>query len=327
VLKIIKWTVLPIFWLGILYLGIALTLIFWLASDTFSEHPITAHQYRSIQQFSGVDFSQDVPFTEINYTMRDGIEINAQRYAPELPVSGNPSGAAILLDDPKTIIVFLHGVASQSARHNRAAGLFMQATRATVITPDLRGHGGSEGKPFDVNYIGQYEDDVADIVKTLRGEYPQASIIIAGHSMGGGIALRYALLSDALKVDGYLLFAPNMGDGPTRPDTTQVDPAAAELASAFINFNTKRFIGILMTNIVGIHAFDHHVIMAFNAPPEMPRLLLRSRTRHRTVQLLCRLSTYRCWFSSARMTKHSWPLPTQIWSEPTATGKPSLSLI
>jgi len=270
-MKIIKWIVLPIFWLGALYLGIALTLIFWPANAPFSEHPITAEQYRGIQQFSGVDFSQDVAFTDISFAMRDGVQIKAQKYSPGATETADAPSEVTLLDDPNAIIVFLHGVASQSARLNRTAGLIMQATGATVITPDLRGHGSSGGKSFDVDYIGQYEDDLAEIVKALRSEYPQVPIVISGHSMGGGIALRYALLSDAPKVDAYLLFAPNMGDGPTRPDVTQVDPEAAKLASAFINFNTKRFIGILMTNIVGIHAFDHHVIMAFNAPPEMPR--------------------------------------------------------
>ena len=49
---------------------------------------------------------------------------------------------------------------------------------------------------------------MADIVSALHRESPTSRIILAGHSMGGGIAMRYAerhaARRDVPDVDGYL---------------------------------------------------------------------------------------------------------------------------
>lgn len=66
---------------------------------------------------------------------------------------------------------------------------YQEATQAEVFAIDLRGHGKSDGKDGDVDYINQYADDLADIVSAIRKQKPKGKIIIAGHSMGGGVAL------------------------------------------------------------------------------------------------------------------------------------------
>jgi len=125
-------------------------------------------------------------------TVRDDKKIFAYRFA-------NQSDNTIIL---------IHGVGSNAYMYNRTAGLLQEATQAEVYAIDLRGHGQSEGNCGDVDYINQYVDDLADIIKTIRKEKPNGKIIIAGHSMGGGIALRYAIEKQYQQPDGFLLFAP-----------------------------------------------------------------------------------------------------------------------
>ena len=126
------------------------------------------------------------------FTLRDNKKIFAYRFAKQ-------SDNTILL---------IHGVGSNAYMYNKTAGLLQEATQAEVYAIDLRGHGQSEGNSGDVDYINQYVDDLADIIKTIRKEKPIGKIIIAGHSMGGGIALRYAIEKQYPQPDGFLLFAP-----------------------------------------------------------------------------------------------------------------------
>ena len=88
---------------------------------------------------------------------------------------------------------------------------------------------------------------------------PAQRVIVAGHSMGGGVAMRYALKDGAPVPDAYLLFAPNFGEGPT-----QRSPEDGEDTSAFVHFDVRRMIGIIMLNTVAIHALDDLPILYFN---------------------------------------------------------------
>jgi len=270
-MSIVKWIFGIIATLVALYFIAALSLIFWPEPDYYAQHPITAAEYQTGQEFGGVNYSANIPFSEVLFTARDGANIFARQYEPTALLAQAASIAGPNQPQtPGTVIIYLHGIGSTSALLNHSAGLLVSATHATIITPDLRGHGASDGRRFDVDHIGQYEEDIADIALILRTENPKVRILIAGHSMGGGIALRYALLDDAPKVNGYLLFAPNFGQGPTQSAQTDVDPATAEFIKAFFNFNTKRFIGTIMMNVVGIRVFDHNPVLYLNAPPAMP---------------------------------------------------------
>ncbi len=237
--------------LAALYLGGALSLVLKPFDTTFDDAPMTEAQWIGLQRLGGGVNSQDTPYREASFTARDGETIAARRYGPE---------------QSETAIVLVHGVASDASWFNNAAGLLVAATDAEIITPDLRGHGASGGRPFDVDYTGQYEDDIADVIDALQSERRGRSILLAGHSMGGGIALRYALLKGAPQIDGYVLFAPNFGEGPTR---RKPNPDAPK-ADGFVRFSLGRTIGLLMLNGVGITALDHLPTLAFNAPPAMP---------------------------------------------------------
>lgn len=165
-------------------------------------------------------------------------------------------------------IILLHGVKSSAFMYNQTGGLLRDATKADVFVLDLRGHGKSEGTDGDVDYINQYADDVADVVKAIRKNKPQGKIILAGHSMGGGIALRYAMDKQNTPVDGYLLFAPLIGHD--SPALRQNSTVSADSACPFMQIHIARIIGLTMLNELGNHANDSLPVLFFNLPENAP---------------------------------------------------------
>lgn len=168
--------------------------------------------------------------------------------------------AATAADRPT--IVLLHGVMSSAAEMQPAAQALHAASGAAIVSLDLRGHGASAGAFGDIDHIGQYEEDVADVVGALRNAEPARRIILAGHSMGGGVAMRYAARRTLPAVDGYLLFAPHLGE--RAPTTTHDSGAVAAGAEAPIKLHLHRTIGLLMFNVLGIRAFNGLGTLYFN---------------------------------------------------------------
>lgn len=186
------------------------------------------------------------------FTTRDNSSIFAYKY---------PSQA-------ENTIVLIHGVASNAYLYNRTAGLLQGATQAEVFAIDLRGHGQSNGNIGDVDYINQYVDDLADIIEAIRREKPNGKIIIAGHSMGGGVTLRYAMEKQYEQPDAYLLFAPLIGQN--SPAISQ-EPATEKVTEeAFLKIHIERIIGLKMFNEIGDHAYDSLPVLFFNLPETIP---------------------------------------------------------
>jgi alpha-beta hydrolase superfamily lysophospholipase len=143
-------------------------------------------------------------------------------------------------------------------------------TGAKVFALDLPGHGESDGAPGDIHYIDQYEDDVADVMAALRQRKPGSQIILAGHSMGGGIAMRYAATHKVPVADGYLLFAPHLG---IKSPTMRTEPASAGQTAeseAFMKLNLPRTLGLVMMNAAGVRGLNGLPTLLFNVPPQYP---------------------------------------------------------
>lgn len=228
------------------YLSAALGLIYWPGPEPFADvGPLPVTEATTAEQGGEVT----------SLTLRDGTELTVQR----------TPGAS------DTTVVLLHGVAADRAQLAGAARQLHQVTGATVLVPDLRGHGDSGGAPFDVAYIGQYEHDLADVLTQLRADQPGGRLVVAGHSMGGGVALRHALLDDVVPPDAYLLLAPNFGEGPT-----QRTPEGDQEPSAYVHFDFPRMIGQLMLTSVGVSWFDGLPILTFNDPHEVKAYSFRA---------------------------------------------------
>jgi alpha-beta hydrolase superfamily lysophospholipase len=127
-----------------------------------------------------------------------------------------------------------------------------------VLTPDLRGHGEHPKKRGDVDYIGQFDDDLVDFITFARKKYSPRKIILGGHSSGGGLALRFAGSSNQKLLDSVILLAPYFKyDAPT----VRQDAGWAE-------GKILRSIGLSLLNAAGIHRFDHVVTLTFDLPQE-----------------------------------------------------------
>jgi pimeloyl-ACP methyl ester carboxylesterase len=220
------------------YVVLALALIYW-PVDIFNHRPPAP-----------AVADGDYPHAERRFVMRDGTHLFARVFGAQTD----------------TTIILVHGFGVDSSAYQRVASPWNQATGARIVLLDLRGHGRSEGKQGRVAYVGQYADDLSDVIGALRKESP-GRIILAGHSMGGGVVLAYAQNAASAPVDAYLLVAPLLGsNAPTAPTTGGPAPMNASLY-----LRTPRLIGVLMISLmhIHIHAFDDLPIMYLNLTPPM----------------------------------------------------------
>ena len=79
-------------------------------------------------------------------------------------------------------VVLLHGLGGAASNWTAVAPAL--AERARVVVPELPGHGGSSALPAPVATLDAYADRVAGVL--------DAPAVVAGHSLGGLVALRLA---------------------------------------------------------------------------------------------------------------------------------------
>ncbi len=108
---------------------------------------------------------------------------------------------------PKGVVVISHGLGEHSDRYSNIMNALAGAG-ISFYALDHRGHGKSGGKRGHVDRYMKYVDDLKKLVDTLvKTENPGLPVILLGHSMGGLIAMRYALeYPEDLK--GLILSAP-----------------------------------------------------------------------------------------------------------------------
>jgi alpha-beta hydrolase superfamily lysophospholipase len=93
---------------------------------------------------------------------------------------------------PKAVAIVVHGYGEHSGRYRHVSEAL--ARRGYVVyTLDHRGHGGSDGVRAHVEHFDYFVDDLHQLSRKAHAAYPDLPIILIGHSMGGLIAIRYAL--------------------------------------------------------------------------------------------------------------------------------------
>jgi pimeloyl-ACP methyl ester carboxylesterase len=181
----------------------------------------------------------------MHYAARDGSKL-AYRLYP-----GRTEDVAILL----------HGTTTESSVMNAPAKA-LQSVGATVYAPDLRGHG-SSGHRGDIDYIGQLDDDLADLVGTVHKDHPQARLTLIGFSGGGAFVLRIAGGHCGALFDRFILIDPAI---------VYPSPIARPGTGGWSRPYFPRIVGLMILNAVGIHAFDGLDTIVFAAPPNRPNL-------------------------------------------------------
>lgn len=96
------------------------------------------------------------------YVARDGTPLSFRHY----PAATN------------THLILVHGSSAHSAYLHAFAEYLSVKNIASVYSPDLRGHGLSPARRGDIDYIGQLEDDLADLISHIRKGMPDSARII-----------------------------------------------------------------------------------------------------------------------------------------------------
>jgi non-heme chloroperoxidase len=175
-----------------------------------------------------------------HYKARDGTQLTYRAY---------PGGG-------EQVAVLIHGTATESSVMNALAKT-LNAAGTTVYAPDLRGHGAS-GKRGDIDYIGQLDDDLVDLIATIRPENANAAFTLIGFSGGGAFTIRIAGGPHGDLFNRYIVISPAI---------VYPSPLARPNAGGWATPYVPRIVGLMVLNKMGIHWFDGLDAIVFAIPP------------------------------------------------------------
>lgn len=104
------------------------------------------------------------------------------------------------------VVVIAHGYAEHSGRYRHVAERLADEGYSTYAL-DHRGHGKSEGSKANINRMAEVVADLRTFVGLAPGAHPDVPLFLYGHSMGGLIALRYAIDHQS-SLDGLVVSGP-----------------------------------------------------------------------------------------------------------------------
>lgn len=160
-------------------------------------------------------------------------------------------------DDADTVLILLHTAAFDSRILGPLATAISETGVAHVITPDLRGHGPNPKTRGDLSYIGQYEDDLRQLLDSVDLMYPDANVVIGGHGTGGGIAVKFAAPPTGSLADGYLLLAPYLG---------RKSPTTKRALGGWANFYGDRIVMLRVLTGFGLDSYSGMTTVEFDVP-------------------------------------------------------------
>jgi len=108
------------------------------------------------------------------------------------------------------------------------------------------------------------EDDLVALIKAEARE--DQKVIVAGHSSGGGLVVRFAGGEHGALMDEAILFAPFLKYNA---------PTTRENSGGWAHAMTRRIIGLSMLNTFTITALNYLEIIQFNMPKSRARGKIR----------------------------------------------------
>jgi non-heme chloroperoxidase len=159
--------------------------------------------------------------------------------------------------DSDRILIFVHGSSYHGAGYDELARALSSSGAAKVYLPNLRGHYLSGPRRGDCDYLGQLEDDTADLIALIRSRGQTGPILLGGHSSGGGFAIRFGGGAHGDLASGYILLTPVIPLAPIFKHT-----------SGWVTADVRRMIGLQIFDAFGITRFDEIPVVWFNEPPQ-----------------------------------------------------------
>lgn len=108
------------------------------------------------------------------------------------------------------LVVLYHGAGSDSRYMCVLADAISKAGIANVVTPDMRGHGGSIQINADKISSSQLEIDMEELLIHIKMQRSISRMILAGHSMGGGFTMRIATSDLGKQFAKFVALAPHL---------------------------------------------------------------------------------------------------------------------
>ena len=108
--------------------------------------------------------------------------------------------------DPAAVVVLAHGASEHGGRY-AWTGEGLTASGYALYAIDHRGHGRSEGPRAVIDRLDNTLADLHRLVRLASSRHPGRRLFLLGHSMGGAVALAYALRHQE-ELDGLILSAP-----------------------------------------------------------------------------------------------------------------------
>jgi len=232
------------FW-GLAVAGFASLLLLGLIAWPIHQPP----ELKSISAYrNSIDFSALPELTR--FQARDGSALAYRHYPAQAPSTGR-------------IAVVVHGSSGSSWGAVHALSLALAVRGVQTYAVDIRGHGAS-GNRGDIAYLGQLEDDMADLVSEIRKTNPTAPLTLLGHSSGGGFALRIAASPIQNLFTSTVLLAPYLGyDAPSsRPNS-----------GGWANADIPRFLALTILRKLGMPWAESLPAIAFAVPPNSSQRL------------------------------------------------------
>ena len=119
-----------------------------------------------------------------------GLRIFTQSWLPDAP------------GPPRAVVVIVHGLGEHSDRYDAVAQQLV-AQDIAVYACDHRGHGRSPG-PREMLLVADVVADLDTLVSSAGAAWPGVPLFMLGHSLGGMLALRYALAHQS-RLSGLVL--------------------------------------------------------------------------------------------------------------------------
>lgn len=109
---------------------------------------------------------------------------------------------------PQSVLLLLPGFGLSSDDYISFCERLVNTSPTVVYSPDLRGHGKSQGVPGDVAYIGQLQDDLSDLLTAIKYRHPRIPLVLAAHSGSSSLAIAHLAARQDSAVRALYLIAP-----------------------------------------------------------------------------------------------------------------------
>ncbi len=231
-------------------LAVFIAIYFVIASQSLSSIAVSQTEEKGIDFGQAVDADYSGMPDLTKYMARDGAKLGYRFYA-----------SAASTD---RVIILVHGSSWHGMQFHKMASDFARSGLGDVVLPDLRGHGPEAVTKGTINHISQLEEDMADLIETLKEVHgAKKEVVLGGYSSGGGFVVRFASGEYGSNADKLILLAPFL-----KHDAPTTRPNSGNWAYPAV----RRIIGLSMLNGVGIHTLDFLPVMKFN----MPKSILES---------------------------------------------------